>query len=251
MRKLICYAAMFILPLLANAQTTGRFTITPRVGVMVSDLAGSDYKSLYESKAGLGIGADVEYRINDVLGLSLGAFYTQQGAKTNMALLYGSKSVTPNQGEFIPYKMTDEITQMGTVDDIDFNRKDYNQYLYYRFQKTKLDFLSVPVLLQAHVWDGLTVKLGVQCDILLNAKIETELEAGVDGVITHSKPEIDVDDTKNVAFSIPVGVSYSYKNIELDARYLWGVSKINKQQDDEGNYKNSSFMITLGYNFHL
>ena len=54
------------------------------------------------------------------------------------------------------------------------------------------------------------------------------------------------------AVAIPIGVSYSYKNIELDARYLWGVTKIADTNDlNDKEVMNSTFAITLGYRFHL
>ena len=48
-------------------------------------------------------------------------------------------------------------------------------------------------------------------------------------------------------FSIPVGISYEYMNVCLDARYNIGVSKI--ADGDSG--RNSVFQITLGYKFKL
>ena len=47
----------------------------------------------------------------------------------------------------------------------------------------------------------------------------------------------------------------SYKNIELDARYLWNVTDINDVEKvdggEPGKQHNSTFLITLGYNFNL
>ena len=47
--------------------------------------------------------------------------------------------------------------------------------------------------------------------------------------------------------SIPVGASYEYKNVVLDARYNIGVTKAFK----EGDAKQSAFVVTLGYKFKL
>jgi hypothetical protein len=52
---------------------------------------------------------------------------------------------------------------------------------------------------------------------------------------------------KTFDFSIPVGISYEYMNVCLDARYNIGVSKI----ADRGSDRNSVFQITLGYKFKL
>ena len=58
------------------------------------------------------------------------------------------------------------------------------------------------------------------------------------------------DDAENVNtfdFSVPVGISYEYMNICLDARYNIGCTKVDK--DVKGC--NSVFQITLGYKFKL
>ena len=47
--------------------------------------------------------------------------------------------------------------------------------------------------------------------------------------------------------SIPVGLSYEYKNFVLDGRYNFGVTNISKN----GNPKNSVFQFTLGYKFDI
>ena len=56
-----------------------------------------------------------------------------------------------------------------------------------------------------------------------------------------------MDDVKGFDLAIPVGLSYQYQNIVLDARYNWGVTKIT----DGADSKNSVFQITLGYKFSL
>ena len=51
---------------------------------------------------------------------------------------------------------------------------------------------------------------------------------------------------KKVNLSLPLGLSYEYKNLSLDLRYNLGLSKINKE--GEKSRKNSVFMLTIGYN---
>ena len=72
--------------------------------------------------------------------------------------------------------------------------------------------------------------------------------------MTHfKKSNTDIKDKlHSCVFSIPVGLSYTYKNIELDARYLWGISKVADTKDkNDKDLKNSTFAITLGYRFGL
>ena len=100
----------------------------------------------------------------------------------------------------------------------------------------KLDYINVPVLANVYVTKGLAVKLGAQFGFNVNA----EAKAG--------NVEVDIDDAvKTFDFSIPVGASYEYKNVVLDARYNWGLTKAIKNADS----KNSVFQITLGYKFAL
>ena len=103
----------------------------------------------------------------------------------------------------------------------------------------KLDYLNVPILANVYVAPGLAVKLGIQPGFKLSSKFKAET-SGVSA-------EADLDDVKGFDISIPVGLSYQYQNIVLDARYNWGVTKIM----DDVDSKNSVFQITLGYKFSL
>ena len=51
----------------------------------------------------------------------------------------------------------------------------------------------------------------------------------------------------SVNFSIPVGISYEYANVCLDARYNIGVSHVWK----DGDTNSQVFQLTLGYKFKL
>lgn len=103
----------------------------------------------------------------------------------------------------------------------------------------KLDYINVPILANVYVAKGLAVKLGIQPGFNINAKYKAEA-GGVEA-------EAKVDDAKTIDFSIPVGISYEYKNFVLDGRYNWGLTKVVKDLD----WKNSVFQITLGYKFAL
>ena len=100
--------------------------------------------------------------------------------------------------------------------------------------KTKINYLNIPIMCNYYVYKGLAVKAGVQPGFLLSAKYGDE----------------DIKDgMKKFDFSIPVGVSYEYMNIVLDARYNIGLTKGNKNGDE--SRKNSVFQITLGYKFKI
>ena len=50
-------------------------------------------------------------------------------------------------------------------------------------------------------------------------------------------------------FSIPVGISYEYNRITLDARYNFGLTKL--ISGSENAVHNKVFAITLGYKFGM
>ena len=54
--------------------------------------------------------------------------------------------------------------------------------------------------------------------------------------------------TRQFAFDIPVGASYEYHNIILDARYHFALNKYFKEVMD---MRNSYLTITLGYKFNM
>lgn len=107
---------------------------------------------------------------------------------------------------------------------------------------TKLDYINVPIMANVYVVKGLAVKLGIQPGFNVNSK-QTFSGKTVVGDIDE-KAELDA---KSVDFSIPVGLSYEYNNVVLDARYNWGLTKV----FDGSDAKNSVFQITLGYKFDL
>lgn len=126
--------------------------------------------------------------------------------------------------------------------------------------KMKVDYLNVPILLNAYVAKGLAVKVGVQPGFKLSSKMSAE------GV------SVDFDVVKTMDFSVPVGLSYEYKNLVFDARYNWGLVNVvdgNKLKDfykkisDNGGtvtpeemtenpcMRNTFFTFTVGYKFQL
>ena len=93
----------------------------------------------------------------------------------------------------------------------------------------KLDYINIPILANVYVVKGLAVKLGIQPGFVVDKD--------------------DADHMETFDFSIPVGLSYEYQNVVLDARYNWGLTKI--YDVDKLDSKNSVFQITLGYKFDL
>ena len=102
--------------------------------------------------------------------------------------------------------------------------------------KYKLNDLNIPIVADFYVLPGFALKTGVQFGFLASAKInDTDWK----------------DDAKKFNFSIPVGLSYEYKNVVLDLRYNISVTKVNKNSGADNKYRSDRLQITLGYKFDL
>lgn len=99
----------------------------------------------------------------------------------------------------------------------------------------KFDYINIPVLANFYIVPGLAIKAGIQPGFNVKKKVAVEV-AGV-------KDDATVDDVKGFALSVPVGLSYEFANVVLDARYNWGLTKAIKDADSKHSY----FTITLGY----
>ena len=194
MKKLFVMAAMVLSSVGAFAQyNAGDITIQPKVGLSIADYTDVDDS---KTRAGVVAGAELEYHVSPMFGLSAGLLYSMQGCKH------------------------DEDKATVTL---------------------KNDYINIPVLANVYVAPGLALKAGLQPGF----KVSSKAKAKVGG--TSVSTDIDDDTFKSFDLSVPVGISYEYMNICLDARYNIGVTKVMDGTDS----KNSVFQITLGYKFAL
>lgn len=107
--------------------------------------------------------------------------------------------------------------------------------------KWKLDYLDVPVMANAYIVPGLALKVGVQPEILLSSKYGGTAEG-------HSMEWSTKDDCKSFLVSLPIGVSYEYKNVMLDLRYTTGLMNAFKSET-KLDAKHQVLSLTLGYRF--
>lgn len=113
-----------------------------------------------------------------------------------------------------------------------------------------LDYVNVPVMANFYILPGLSLKAGVQPSYRMKAKVKTD-GATYDmdqfyALLSGTGIEEDFK-VKKFDLSIPVGISYEYQNVVLEARYNWGVTKIM----DNDSFYNRVFQLTLGYKFDL
>ena len=110
----------------------------------------------------------------------------------------------------------------------------------YNVKSTKqIDYLNVPIVANLYLLKGFAVKLGIQPGFNVKANIETESKG--------RKENYTLYDVKWFDFSIPIGLSYEYKNFVADARYNISFTKV----IDGTKSKNKVFQFTLGYKFNL
>ena len=210
MKRLMILTAILTMAVVAKAQhEEGNFMVQPKVGLNIATLSDAD-KAITD----LHFGIEAEYMVTDNFSLGLGAILSNQGAK------YEYYELTAN-GE---------------------NSK--NNY------KVDLDYVQVPILASYYVLPGLAVKAGVQPGFKMRAKAKFD-DRTIDLDELYKQGSVLLGEDIKVSkfdLSIPVGVSYEYKNIVLDARYNWGLIKVMNVGDA---FYNRCFMLSLGYKLEL
>ncbi len=100
----------------------------------------------------------------------------------------------------------------------------------------RLNYLNIPVLAKLHLADKLTLDLGPQFGILLDAKTKVEING--------SSVKRDIDDVKNFDVSFAMGLSYRVIHaMDISARYNLGLTKLGDHSDS----KNSVIQLGVGY----
>ncbi len=208
---------------------TGTISLIPRVGVSIANLSSYDiHNGLNDepiqtsNKAGFVGGLDIQYQLRSGFALSAGIFYSQQGC-----------SMKDHKEE---YKNNDG--------NLCFSGINHHQ--------VAMDYINVPLSAHFYVADNLSFNAGVQFGYLISAKWkweETDYEVkNEERVYSAQDQKVSIDrrdDFKKLDISIPIGISYEYENVVLDARYNIPCSKV---ADD---IRNKVFMITAGYKFNL
>lgn len=231
MKRIAFLLTVLTASLLVQAQpSAGSFSLIPRLGVnfanmtnneVVVDLMQQEHTLKSRIKPGLMVGFDGEYQATSDLFMSLGLQYSRQGSR-------------------FP----------------DFERKDGEFVEGYSDWHTDLDYLNVPLLFGYRIAKGFSVKAGLQLGLLLGGKEKmsytdiTILDGGTRKQGDAVPRETDVKDVyKSIDISIPLGVSYEYENVILDARYNFGLSRIH--QLDVVKSRNSVIQLSVGYRFQV
>lgn len=163
-----------------------------------------------KSKTNLTYGVDFERFFTDQFSVSLGLMFTNQGCKYDI--------------------FSADVTGDKKINDIKFN-------IYYGI---------LPIMANYYVLPGLALKAGIQPAYRVKANLESD---GTKLDFDNTLDALFGGDTKLNTFdlSIPVGVSYEYAGITLDARYNFGVTKL--ISNAQKSIYNKVITVTLGYKF--
>ncbi len=228
MKKLTTFIIALLATTCAFAQpAAGTFSITPKVGINSATLTNDAYQQTYQftsnyqtqfdgtSILGLVAGAEAGYQVSKHFAVTAGLLYSQQG-KGRDASVTGS----------------------------DLSLEDKS--------KLSLAYLNVPILANVYLFKGFAVKAGIQPGFLLSAKNKYDVTGTGLGESFDKHTDVDVkDDCQSFDFSIPVGISYEFYNIIVDARYNVGVSKVNDIKGYNESHRNGVFQLTVGYKIAL
>lgn len=254
MKANVLTLALVMIAFTANAQQKAKtFSITPKVGITASSFSGNMPASIsyaiipddnyitegmlqpvdqskyprigvmsfgdIKNKVGFTIGAEGQYQFTSVVGLSFGAFYTQEGAA------YNTKGYSSDFND----------VKVDIKDDLKIN----------------LNCITLPVLANVYVWKGLALKAGLQPEFAIGKKIKGDVTVEYEGQTFHG---VSADaDIKSISLSLPIGISYEYKYFVADIRYSMGLTDLHKSRDSgtEGHSSghNRVLSFTLGYKF--
>lgn len=163
-----------------------------------------------KSKTNLTYGVDFERFFTDQFSVGLGVMFTNQGCKYDI--------------------FSADVTGDKKINDFKFN-------IYYGI---------LPIMANYYVLPGLALKAGIQPAYRVKANLESD---GTKLDFDNTLDALFGGDTKLNTFdlSIPVGFSYEYAGITLDARYNFGLTKLISNAQ-KGIY-NKVITVTLGYKF--
>ena len=238
-RTAILLAAISLSAMTATAQNkVGEFSFKPMIGINLSDITTNE-EITYKTKYGFAEGLEAEYGVKPWLGISLGAIYSQQGAWYKASVM----------GEGVNEAGHPVVTMLAING------------------RLKADYINLPLMANVYLFKGLALKTGLQVGFNVHDKLSYSayyaelldfrkqdtfiIDLSGFGNSSFISTEGTVSDvSKTVDLGIPVGISYEYKNITLDARYYFGLTNINDVEDSEVTH-NRVLSITLGYKFKL
>ena len=226
MKKLFALVALCVATVGASAQSeVGTFTLQPKIGFNVSFLTNAGKSYLVEPlggkpmegsrdvKLGFVAGVEGEYQITPMISVAAGLLYSMQGTRW---------------------------------EDLE------SQTAYYRAMSkdrmVNLSYLNIPIVANFYVAKGFALKAGVQAGFLLDSKGKETIYDNLENREVETSG--DIEGIKKFDLSIPLGASYEFNNVVIDARYNLGLTKVCPGEENK-SAKNSVVQVTVGYKFAL
>lgn len=131
------------------------------------------------------------------------------------------------------------------------------------------NYIQAPVSAKFYLHKSLAIQFGMQFNWLLKSEVDLDCDfygtrINKDSKYFHAVINNDeygvmvgvphMRDVKNFGISLPMGISYEYCNLIAEANYNIAISKSATAKygfDGSRDYRNSTFMFTLGYRFSL
>ena len=218
---------------MAQHPQQGTVSIVPRIGLSIANLSGDEiivdgnYTLSSRYRTSFMGGVDLDYQFLPDFSVTLGAYYAQQGCN---------------------YKNSFEEKHSGTT---------LVGGTGYSDMSTQLHYINVPLTLNAYLAPGFALKAGVKFGFAMSGKmkyVETIYTKDNEGEMKPSKPEDrenNLNSTmKKMCMSIPVGLSYEFADVIIDARYNIGLTPFQEVGGYKGP-KNRVFTLSAGYRFKL
>jgi hypothetical protein len=163
------------------------------------------------------------------VGVTFSTLTDTEDAKMKVNLAYGVE---------FEYFVTEEFSVAGGALFTDQGTK---------FDNGKLDlyYALLPITANYYVLPGLAVKAGLQPAFRVKARAEIDgVKIDYDRMAEMIYQDVDVKMNK-FDLSLPIGLSYEFNGITLDARYNFGITELFRNVDD--HVRNQVIAVTLGY----
>ncbi|MCR5469312.1 MAG: PorT family protein [Prevotella sp.] len=191
-----------------------RWSLIPRIGINSSKTTDNQYWAVFPetTEKEMAKVRDTDRKVGIVAGLDADYMFTKW--------LGGTLGVTYSNEGFKKYEITQD-----------------------------LNYLNISVLANIYTFKGLALKSGIQYGILLGAHNDEKYSEKIRTLVGYDLNN-NKRDYRKENWSIPIAVSYEYKNIVLDLRYNIGIKNIYGYKVDD-DYKTKSLWLTLGYRLKM
>lgn len=170
---------------------------------------------------GYGLGIKVGTNINKISGLSFKDQFTYGYSAGAFADIKLNKNWSLQPEVLFNQVTADTSSQFRDLYDLSGDK----------ISKIKLNYLSIPVLLNYHVSKGIALQAGPQFGILMNQN---------KNLLDNGKDAFKTDD-----FSLLGGIQIKFSSIRLYGRYAIGLNNLN-DIDNKDKWKNQSIQLGIG-----